>query len=43
MQKRIPFQSNINNTFADIETRSTLVEIEYGCNVFPSTVDKSPL
>lgn len=41
-QKRIAFQSNINNTFVDIETRSILVETEYGCNVFTSTVDKSP-
>lgn len=42
MQKRIAFQSNINNTFVDIETCSILVETEYGCNVFTSTVDKSP-
>lgn len=42
MQKHIAFQSNINNTFVDMETRFILVETEYGCNVFTSTVDKSP-
>lgn len=42
MQKCIAFQSNINNTYVAIETCSILVELEYGCNVFTSTVDKSP-
>lgn len=42
MQKRTAFQSNINNTFVGIDIHSTLVETEYGCNVFTRTVDKSP-
>lgn len=41
-QKLIAFKSNVNNIFVDIETCSTLVETEYGCNVFTRTVDKSP-
>lgn len=41
-QKLIAFKSNVSNIFVDIETCSTLVETEYGCNVFTRTVDKSP-